>query len=114
MCRKYFITVLSRSVSTFDPQLFAPTDDAFGDIDIDYYCTKGLKEITDVLLYHVAPAVVPSTQIYKGTSYLDTLYGKPVTLFKDDKDVVHVNTATVTTADFLAYNGTTVIFSPSA
>ena len=90
---------------TFGLTVFAPVDDAFVDVDIDYYCGDGVDELTDILKYHVVPEVVPSVHIYVGKTFVPTLYGKPLSVQKTHTGDVMVNEANVIMPDLLAYNG---------
>ena len=88
--------------TTFGITVFAPTDDAFKGIDSDYYCGDGVDELVDILLYHVVPAVIPSTLIAPGKQYVETLLGESVLVTKKD-DYVMVNSANVVVSPFCCW-----------
>lgn len=87
------------------PQVFAPNDDAFHGIDVDYYCDKGLDELVSILTYHVGTKVVPAETLPYGNTYVPTVYGTNLMVKKTKDDVITVNNANVILADGLAYNG---------
>lgn len=77
--------------------VFAPTDDAFADVDLSGLSPEALAEI---LSYHVIPANVPSSAVPALADSLATY-----TLFFDTSDGVAVNGVDVDTADVAASNG---------
>jgi transforming growth factor-beta-induced protein len=73
--------------------------------------------LTDVLTYHVVPGKVMSTDLSDGME-VKTVNGATLTIKVDDDGTVHVNDATVTTADIQTSNGVihvidTVLIPPS-
>lgn len=97
--------------TTFGITVFGPTNDAFEGADVDFLCSEeGLPTLIDVLTYHVLPKVLPSVNVDEGSTYYDTLQGKPLTVtFIDSKDpakrVSMVNDANVIDVDYGAING---------
>ena len=85
--------------------LFAPTDQAFTDAGIDLAALdteEGKAALTDILLYHVVPANVPSSDVTEcGTA--TAVNGD--TLSFGVGDAVTVNGATVTLPDVATSNG---------
>jgi len=85
--------------------LFAPTDQAFTDAGIDLAAldtTEGKAALSDILLYHVVPGVVPSSAVTECLS-ADAVNGQPLSFTVDGG--VMVNDATVTLADVNTSNG---------
>jgi uncharacterized surface protein with fasciclin (FAS1) repeats len=86
--------------------VFAPTNDAFAKIDADTLNNLLLPEskaaLTNILLYHVVPRKILSTDLEDHTRIL-TLQGTTVRVRTDP--VVKINRSAVTTADIIACNG---------
>ena len=86
--------------------VFAPTNDAFAKIDEETLASLLLPEnksaLTNILLYHVVPRKVLSTDLEEHTRIL-TLQGTTVRVRTDP--VVKINRSAVTAADILACNG---------
>ena len=81
--------------------LFAPTESAFEDVDVE---ALSQSELATILRYHVVPgAVVNAADITDGQT-ATTLEGSDVTLTLQDGNVF-VNDAQVTDADFGVRNG---------
>lgn len=85
--------------------VFAPTDAAFaklpaGTVDA---LLKDTAALSNILLYHVVPGKVMSTDLSNGMT-ATTVQGSPVT-FTVANGTVKVNSANVTTADIPASNG---------
>ena len=86
--------------------LFAPTDQAFDDagIDLANFQTQEEKDVlTDILLYHVVTASVPSSAVTDGM--IATMANGDKAKFGVSGATVYVGTATVTTADVQSSNG---------
>lgn len=88
--------------------VFAPTDDAFAEagIDVSAMCMSadGRAALTDVLLYHVIDAVIPSVAIEKGISSAQTLQTQFVTI-TNCPNFLMVEESNVITTDIIANNG---------
>lgn len=86
--------------------VFAPTNDAFAKIDEETLTSLLLPEnksaLTNILLYHVVPRKVLSTDLEEHTRIL-TLQGTTVRVRTEP--VVKINRSAVTTADIIACNG---------
>jgi uncharacterized surface protein with fasciclin (FAS1) repeats len=84
--------------------VFAPTDEAFADIDSDLLqkLLKDKDKLTEVLKYHVAAGLYTSTDL-EGTARLTTLEGDDLTV--DSSNGIRVDEATVRKADIEADNG---------
>ena len=86
--------------------LFAPTDQAFDDagIDLANFQTQEEKDmLTDILLYHVVTASVPSSAVSDGM--VATMANGDKAKFGVNGATVSIGTATVTTADVQSSNG---------
>ena len=86
--------------------VFAPTDQAFDDagIDLANFQTQEEKDIlTDILLYHVVTASVPSNAVTDGM--VATMANGDKAKFGVNGGTVTVGSATVTTADVQSSNG---------
>jgi len=82
--------------------VFAPTNDAFSELDLEYYLAAENKaELQSVLLYHVLAVQVLSTDLTEGLE-VETVQGATVTAHLDP---VMINDASVVGADVLATNG---------
>jgi uncharacterized surface protein with fasciclin (FAS1) repeats len=85
--------------------VFAPTDEAFNKLLKDLGITAeellARKDLKDILLYHVLPGKVMSTDLKEGMQ-AETLAKKNVTI---SLNPVKVNDATVVTPDVAASNG---------
>ena len=82
--------------------VFAPTNDAFAELDLEYYLAAENKaELQSVLLYHVLAGQVLSTDLTDGLM-AETVQGASVTAHLDP---VMINDANVVSADVLATNG---------
>ena len=82
--------------------VFAPTNDAFSELDLEYYLAAENKaELQSVLLYHVLAVQVLSTDLTEGLE-AETVQGATVTAHLDP---VMINDASVVSADVLATNG---------
>merc|ERR1719343_1775943 len=77
--------------------VFAPTDEAFGDLPdgIVDCLLENPKELSDVLLYHVASGSALSTDLANGQKIPTLLEGAEVTV-RINNDVVSINRASVT------------------
>ena len=86
--------------------VFAPTNDAFAKIDEETLASLLLPEnksdLANILLYHVVPRKVLSTDLEDHTRIL-TLQGTTVRVRTEP--VVKINRSAVTTADIIACNG---------
>lgn len=86
----------------------APTDDAFGKLDagtVEFLTSpEGLDALTDILLYHVIPGVVPSVLLEDGITPA-TAQGSTVEVGLLADGSVTFNDAVVVLADVLANNG---------
>jgi uncharacterized surface protein with fasciclin (FAS1) repeats len=86
--------------------VFAPTDQAFTDAGIDladFNTPEEKATLTDILLYHVVSASVPSSAVTDGM--LATMVNGDKVKFGVSSGTVTVGAATVTTADVQASNG---------
>ncbi|GIV71915.1 fasciclin domain-containing protein [Caldilinea sp.] len=86
--------------------VFAPTDEAFAALPegtIESLLADPEGALTQILLYHVVPGKVMSTDLSDGMT-AETVQGSPVT-FSIKDGVVKVNDATVIAADIEASNG---------
>jgi len=115
LLNKYNLTATLKGTGPFT--VFAPTNDAFSDIESSL---EGLNDtqVTNVLLYHVVNGKVLSNQLTNG-QVVDTLYsGNTVTVSIEQKggwrckffgygckDFVKINESDVTKADVDADNG---------
>jgi transforming growth factor-beta-induced protein len=86
--------------------VFAPTDEAFADLLAQLNITAGdllaHPQLSEVLLYHVVPAKVMSTDLSNGMM-AQTLQGEELMI--DLTSGVKINQSNVTTADVEATNG---------
>jgi flagellar basal body-associated protein FliL len=88
---------------SFAVTIFAPTDQAFTDAGIDlsvYDTPEGKEQLSDILLYHVYPGTLLSTEITEGMP-LTMANGKNATLSL----LTGIDGANITTADVLTSNG---------
>jgi transforming growth factor-beta-induced protein len=89
--------------------LFAPNNDAFGNLPAETFAfltsVEGRNELMRILTYHLLPTVVTSEKVNDGATAL-TVEGSPVTFGVADS-VVTVDGAMVTEFDILAKNGVT-------
>jgi uncharacterized surface protein with fasciclin (FAS1) repeats len=86
--------------------VFAPTDEAFAALSagtLETLLADPEGQLTQILLYHVVPGKVMSTDLSDGMT-ADTAQGSPVTFAVAD-GAVKVNEAMVVTADIEASNG---------
>lgn len=86
--------------------VFAPTNEAFQKLLTSLEITPedllNHPQLKEVLLYHVIPAQVLSTDLDNGMT-AETLSGESITVDLDDG--VKINSSNVTTADIMATNG---------
>jgi uncharacterized surface protein with fasciclin (FAS1) repeats len=84
--------------------VFAPTDEAFADIDEDILekLLQDKDKLTEVLKYHVAEGCYTSTDL-EGTARLTTLEGDDLKV--DASNGIRVDEATMRNADIEADNG---------
>jgi uncharacterized surface protein with fasciclin (FAS1) repeats len=85
--------------------VFAPTDDAFAKLPEGTVeaLLMDIPQLTDILLYHVTPGKVMSSEVVNLSS-ADTVSGKPISISLDG-DKVMINDAQVVIADIEASNG---------
>lgn len=83
--------------------LFAPTDDAFGNIDSEVLESLTDEQVTAILSYHVLDGAVTSGEI-EAQQDAETLLGELV-LLQADNGVTINNSSSVVTADIEASNG---------
>ena len=86
--------------------LFAPTDQAFIDAEIDLAAldtTEGKAALADILLYHVVPSEVPASAITDGM-LAEMANGDKIKITADANGV-SLGGATVTMADVVTSNG---------
>ena len=86
--------------------VFAPTDDAFAALPsgtLEQLLADPQGQLTQILLYHVAPGKVMSADLSDGMT-VETVQGSPITISIADGKVM-VNDAQVVTADIEASNG---------
>jgi transforming growth factor-beta-induced protein len=97
------LPALSNPFATFT--VFAPTDEAFGDLastlDVEVGDLLELDNLADILLYHVLGSIVLEDDLESGL--VPTLSGANVEVTLGDE--VTINTATVILTDVLADNG---------
>ncbi|KAH8093511.1 hypothetical protein JL720_4647 [Aureococcus anophagefferens] len=86
--------------------LFAPTNDAFGDVDVAYYLeAEHQDELVRLLEYHVIAAEVRSGDLSEGQE-AENLDGYDLVVSLDPVRIAGaINSADVTAADILAING---------
>lgn len=96
--------------------VFAPTDDAFADLENQLNSQYGLgiadlltpanrELLTEVLAYHVVPAeAIASRQIPNGATSLPTLAGSSIQINRDESDI-NVSGVDVIAFDVLTSNG---------
>ena len=86
--------------------LFAPTNDAFGDVDVAYYLeAEHQDELVRLLEYHVVAAEVRSGDLSDGQE-AENLDGYDLVVSLDPVRIAGaINSADVTAADILAING---------
>ena len=85
--------------------VFAPTDQAFADANIDLAALdnpEGKAALVDILLYHVIDGEVPASAVTDCLS-AQTVNGNPLSFSVGDS--VTVNGATITATDILTSNG---------
>ena len=85
--------------------VFAPTDQAFADANIDLAALdnpEGKAALADILLYHVIDGEVPASAVTDCLS-AQTVNGNPLSFSVGDS--VTVNGATITATDILTSNG---------
>lgn len=89
--------------------VFAPTDAAFAALPAGTVESLLLPENKDqlvgILTYHVVPGAIKAADVLGGTTHVDTVNGKAITVDGSDGATVMVNNATVTSADIEASNG---------
>jgi uncharacterized surface protein with fasciclin (FAS1) repeats len=96
-------TTLSDETASFT--VFAPTDDAFADLDQEYLNDLVMNDtanLTKILTYHVVDGIYMSTDLSDGMM-LETVNGKYLEIEIDGG--VHVDGAMVTLADVECSNG---------
>jgi uncharacterized surface protein with fasciclin (FAS1) repeats len=87
--------------------VFAPNDAAFAKLPagtIDTLLADPTGDLTQILLYHVLPTQVLSTDLQEGVVFVPTLQGKTVKVEVKDGNVM-VNDAKVVAADIATSNG---------
>jgi transforming growth factor-beta-induced protein len=87
--------------------VFAPNDAAFAKLPagtIDALLADPTGDLTQILLYHVLPTQVLSTDLQEGVVFVPTLQGKTVKVEVKDGNVM-VNDAKVVAADIATSNG---------
>ena len=86
--------------------ILAPTNNAFKKLSKDYFThitnPSNVNELRDVLLYHVLPLALPTSQI--SSTWYATVEGSDVLVSKT-VDKITFNNATITQANLLAVNG---------
>lgn len=111
------VTALQRTdlVSTLDGQgpftVFAPTNTAFQQLGVDL-STISDADLRNILLYHVVPGSVESTDLQQGQTYASTaatdapgINQLSILIDKSATGVVVNGVSTVTNADIMADNG---------
>lgn len=86
--------------------VFAPTDQAFADANIDltdFEGDDGITALANILAYHVTMGAVTSDALSDGMAV--TMLNQEEVMITIDSDSVMVNDATVTTANVMASNG---------
>jgi uncharacterized surface protein with fasciclin (FAS1) repeats len=86
--------------------VFAPTDEAFAALPagtVDALLADPTGDLTQILLYHVVPGKVMSTDLSDGMT-ATTVQGSDITITIAD-GAVKINDATVVTADIETSNG---------
>lgn len=86
--------------------LFAPTDAAFANLPAGTIeaLLDSIPELTNILLYHVAPGSVMSTDLTNGQQVPTMTFFPPLTVTIDSSGVM-INQAMVIVADIVASNG---------
>jgi uncharacterized surface protein with fasciclin (FAS1) repeats len=94
--------------TTEDITVFAPTNDAFGQLDATVVSNLQTEQwklhLQDTLLYHVVPSVVPASAITEETT-ATALNGENITAAPAEGTVVINDSASVVQADVEADNG---------
>lgn len=89
---------------TYGITLFAPNDDAFDGVSVDFLCSdEGLPSLTNILAYHIVPHIIPASSIGH-EDYYKTLQGEFVILSNKETGIT-VNDANVVSGDIKAKNG---------
>ncbi|MDG6218805.1 MAG: fasciclin domain-containing protein [Candidatus Thermoplasmatota archaeon] len=86
--------------------VFAPTDDAFAELDSDYLTNlinNDTANLSDILLYHVIPGIVLSGDLTDNTT-VATVQGTNITITIVN-ETVFINDSEVTLADIECSNG---------
>ncbi|MFN0072504.1 MAG: fasciclin domain-containing protein [Chloroflexota bacterium] len=85
--------------------VFAPTDQAFAELPAGALekLLADPEQLRSVLTYHVVPGAVGAAQVVSMSSAL-TVQGQPLQIGVMD-GMVHINQASVTTADIMVSNG---------
>jgi len=94
------------SDETTEFTVFAPTDDAFGDLDpelLNNLVTNDITTLTSILTYHVVPGSVMSTDLSDGMR-VETVEGSTIDITIGDGKVL-INNAEVISADIECSNG---------
>ncbi len=94
---------LDEALAESELTLFAPTDDAFGNIDSDVLESLTDEQVTTILSYHVLEGAVTSGQI-GGQQDAETLLGELLLLQANDGVTIN-NFSSVVAADIEASNG---------
>lgn len=89
-------------------QVFAPTNDAFSALDVDFLVSDaGTDTLIATLTYHVIPSVIPSVAIADGATVVASLEGTELSIVKSASGIRINDAANVVleAADVLAING---------
>ena len=100
---------LAETLSSGGPfTVFAPTNDAFGNLPDgtleNLLKPENKKQLQEILKYHVVPGNVSAEQAMK-LSKAQTVQGEDLTLSNSHKDGLKVDNASVIASDILALNG---------
>lgn len=101
------VPALSNPLGTFT--VFAPTDEAFGDLldalDLTAAELLAFPNLTDILLYHVLGTVVPSTAVTNGLIATPLSSSNTIKMTLKSNEDIFANHAQVVLADVNAFNG---------
>ncbi|MCA1802775.1 MAG: fasciclin domain-containing protein [Rhodothermaceae bacterium] len=114
--KRYFLSTLVGAVVSTDllealqnPEanytVFAPTDDAFGNLPAGTLESLTVDQLRNILLYHVVDTRILSTDLAAGTYVLDTLSGDTIEVVVAGGAITINGNATVVGADFNGTNG---------
>jgi transforming growth factor-beta-induced protein len=114
--KRYFLSTLVGAVVQTDllealqnPEasytVFAPTDEAFGNLPSGTLESLTVDQLRNILLYHVVDTRILSTDLADGTYELETLNGDSIEVVVSGGGITINGNATVTGADLNGTNG---------